>query len=756
MRWQLFVFPKVPDLDPAAIGAVRNSMPGKLLGRTGATLAAVVVVLSLAAKANNELTTLGLVLSPQWLNPALLILLPIIIIGLQLFNEWHAQQVRQRAIDLAIKPTSVPEDYFRIGPYLDNDTDRDDFVRADCAHEKVLAWLKRSDSVPLYLTGDSGTGKSSLLHAFVFPKLRTAGWTTMVVRAGQDAEAAIRDACATAVPAKDSPFDDLQASTERHSQLLIVFDQFEEFLILSEPEKQRAFAQLLVKMRERPIKGLKILLVLRSDYQTALEDAGLPPLLQGVNFFQLGRFGEEAARNFFKASGLGLKNVSLDLLLRSAAELDDTPGLIRPITLNVIGYVLRQRGGEIVQSLDAGVLVRGHIARVVENPAIRTWAPAILEKLLTEQGTKRPRKEEELTAETRLRAGEVRAVLNGLAEAGLARPLTATQATWELSHDFIARVVARYLGRRKSSFWRLVLPYAVPAFVVFGIAIGVVGFVQHQSALVQTRIALADRGLSVEAQKDGYSAVPTRPLSRSDLEVAIPLLYELPHLRVLSLENSPVADLNSLNGLTALQDLRLISTRVTDLGPLKGLTALRVLKLDQTQVKDLGPLKGFTALRELWLENTPVTDLDPLKELTALTVLRLGGTHVTDLGPLKELNALQSLGLQYTQVSDLGPLNRLRNIEALDLGLTQVADLDPLKRLTALQDLRLNGTHVTDLDPLKELTALRVLDLDQTHVKDLGPLKGLIALQSLNLRGTQVTDTDLALLNNQTRLRINR
>jgi hypothetical protein len=50
-------------------------------------------------------------------------------------------------------------------------------------------------------------------------------------------------------------------------------------------------------------------------------------------------------------------------------------------------------------------------------------APRVLEQLITEQGTKRPRSEQELATSTDLRPGEVRAVLNGLGDAALARRL---------------------------------------------------------------------------------------------------------------------------------------------------------------------------------------------------------------------------------------------------------------------------------------------------------------------------------------------
>jgi hypothetical protein len=183
--------PKVPALDAAAVKAVRNSLPGKLLGRTAAMLAAAVLVLGFAELAKTRMVNLGLALSPVWLNPVLLIGLPILVIAVQLLNEWQARRNRQKAVELAIKPALVPEDYFRIGPYLDSEQDHAAFVRPDQAHQRVLAWLRQSSSVPLYLTGDSGSGKTSLLNAFVFPAFRKDGWTVTEVRVGQDAEAAL-------------------------------------------------------------------------------------------------------------------------------------------------------------------------------------------------------------------------------------------------------------------------------------------------------------------------------------------------------------------------------------------------------------------------------------------------------------------------------------------------------------------------------------------------------------------------------------
>src|SRR5260370_38354386 len=108
------------------------------------------------------------------------------------------------------------------------------------------------------------------------------------------------------------------------ASLLIVLDQFEEFVILGKPEQQQVFATLLTDLQALPIKGLSLLLVLHSDYQTFLEDIGLPSLRYSENFYQVGRFTIVAASAFLARSGLKLQPAAVDRLLTAPAELAET------------------------------------------------------------------------------------------------------------------------------------------------------------------------------------------------------------------------------------------------------------------------------------------------------------------------------------------------------------------------------------------------------------------------------------------------
>src|SRR4051794_29999614 len=57
--------------------------------------------------------------------------------------------------------------YFRLAPR----EEEEGFTRADNKHQEILRWLKNAREPVVYLTGMSGSGKSSILAAWVIPRL---------------------------------------------------------------------------------------------------------------------------------------------------------------------------------------------------------------------------------------------------------------------------------------------------------------------------------------------------------------------------------------------------------------------------------------------------------------------------------------------------------------------------------------------------------------------------------------------------------
>jgi hypothetical protein len=134
-------------------------------------------------------------------------------------------------------------------------------------------------------------------------------------------------------------------------------------------------------------------------------------------------------------------------------------------------------------------------------------------------------------------------------------------------------------------------------------------------------------------------------------------------------------------------------TRITDadLEPLQGLTALRTLNVCGTHISDAGlkAVSRLTTLQALLVNETAVSD-EGLRHLQALTELRelsLYHTHVTDegLGYLKGLTNLRDLTLSGPKITDRGlaQLGGLRNLKHLYLSQTGVtpAGVQELKRV---------------------------------------------------------------------------
>ena len=511
--------PATPTARPEPSGQLLNRVTG-LFGFVGF----VFMVLEKLGTFKDGYEEIGTIVSSLQIMPPwgwwVLLAIFILLALLSSYAEIRRVQDRRAAHRLAKAGAEPKPGYFRIGPYLDKPEDRQEFRRADQAHKEVLDWLANpaTHAMPLYLTGDSGTCKSSLLNASVLPQLRERGWAIYSARAYRDPEAALREALVAGRarrPKEDKTLRDLAESAAEKSPVLLLLDQFEEFLIVAAPEVRARFAAFVRDLEKHPVKNLRMLLTLRSDYQRELGKVGLPDPYYNHNLYEVGRFDFAAARSFIAGSGLGLEDSALTKLLDSAAVLDDTRGRIRPITLNVLGKILLE-GRHSLTGLDAARLVRGYLGQTVEQDGVREFAKPVLEQLLTEQGTKQPRTQAEMAAATGLEPYAVLAVLNGLGKAGLARPLDGPGGVWELSHDFVARALNAYLGRRPGELGRKALAYGSPALfaallaslLVYEMAVAAPERAKR-APILPTMVDIPAGGFCMGSRKDAQERVPT-------------------------------------------------------------------------------------------------------------------------------------------------------------------------------------------------------------------------------------------------------
>ena len=158
-------------------------------------------------------------------------------------------------------------------------------------------------------------------------------------------------------------------------------------------------------------------------------------------------------------------------VLREAAEIEQTKGLVRPITINLCGLVLGRFATGLPRGFRPGQLIRGFLQESVFLASIRDVAPLVVPHLISGYVTKRPRSVEELANETTVDAAEVRGCLRILRqrERAIVRPLDEEQKTWEISHDFLVPLLDSIVARWRVSLWRKTrpwLPWVVAACMV--------------------------------------------------------------------------------------------------------------------------------------------------------------------------------------------------------------------------------------------------------------------------------------------------
>ena len=220
--------------------------------------------------------------APLWQRVALLSALPVLALVFHAIPELVERRRKKRLTEIT---GHLQAGYFQLSP-RDDETS---FTRSDGIHEKILRWIEQRTSPVLYLSGLSGSGKSSLLAAWVLPKLEQNDTLVIRLRGCQNPIAELerqllRPGVIWQKPTAEA--GDVRSLLERACRyvrakhLLVVLDQFEEFVILQDPDMQKAFEQLMSDLRYRPIADLTFLFVFRSDYIGLIEKLALPPSIR--------------------------------------------------------------------------------------------------------------------------------------------------------------------------------------------------------------------------------------------------------------------------------------------------------------------------------------------------------------------------------------------------------------------------------------------------------------------------------------------
>lgn len=382
-----------------------------------------------------------------------------------IFREIRAYKLRE----WGIKGKLSEKSYFRIGPYNSTETDRKAYYRLDDLHKRITSWIGESKSALLYLTGVSGTGKTSLISAYSTQYLKTDYKTNTLIFRGVrvifGSELQIQNYFSVDDASLNNNIKILierAAALCEPARLLLIFDQFEELLInpiQRDSELRRVFELIKQLIDNSSTTNIRILLIVRSDYvgelQQQILENRLPLLRMNENWAELPPLRESDARTMLVDSGLVLGNRLLESVFEQIAAIEDTPGLVRPITINMVGCILARRATIVPKLLKSGKVTNRILDEYIEScllrVLVREHSVNILQHMTTSVGTKFPVTCSTLSEYTKIPKEVIVGVLLAMAQDGIVRPIGGDNTTWEISHDFVARLINRAIIKLRNS-----------------------------------------------------------------------------------------------------------------------------------------------------------------------------------------------------------------------------------------------------------------------------------------------------------------
>lgn len=319
------------------------------------------------------------------------------------------------------------------------------------------------------LYGESGTGKTSLIQCGLRNRIPREDMLFVSVRTAGDPGAAVRAALLRAAPQVPDAGEDLADLLRRvirrsYKTVLLVFDQFEEFLLFQTEDVRRGFAAQLAGWLDGGL-NLRLLFAIRQEYLAQL--TALEPDLPGLyeNRIWLRRMAREQAEeviigpctkagvsidpdlvssllDVLNSSGQGIDlptlQVVLDSLYRQAVVSSDSAP--------ILSYQDYQALGKIHSIL--GRFLDERVAALEERAES---ARQVLKTLVSAEATRRPAAQEEIGRRlardfrVQLPAAELTGLLNTLVQQRILRQDPDSHC-YELRHDSLAPQVRGWMS----------------------------------------------------------------------------------------------------------------------------------------------------------------------------------------------------------------------------------------------------------------------------------------------------------------------
>lgn len=325
------------------------------------------------------------------------------------------------------------------------------------------------DDYIVLLLGDSGVGKTSLIHAGLIPEVINRGWRVIYTRPlGYPCTDIIRQIQASvfeARPPHRGPLIHLLAEVSAaltEEKALLIIDQFEDVLLGGEDREISELTSQLRTIRELAIPSVHVLICYRSDLEGRLgrywqEISGSPHGLSRV--YLSGINEDEAWRGVIKAAqdlsvNLRLctyeeKRIKNDLLASGhAMGLSNVYPPYLQMLVDHIWSLSKKANGTYTfkhyqESGGMDGVIGGYLNRLLEYAQEGEGnARLVLVSLVRSYGVKAQRSIDDIIADTGLDGLKCEVALERLIDLRLVRHL---DDYYEISHDFIAKQITSTL-----------------------------------------------------------------------------------------------------------------------------------------------------------------------------------------------------------------------------------------------------------------------------------------------------------------------
>lgn len=344
---------------------------------------------------------------------------------------------------------------------------RDYLIGRETEVEKLIARIG-GDPITVLL-GDSGVGKTSLIHAGLIPRVKEAGWRAIYARPlGLPCTDIIRQIQTTIFegrPIYKGPLVSLLAEVAaalKEEKALLIIDQFEDVLGSRDCREVEQLISELRSIRELATPCLRVLISYRADLEGRLGEywqqmsgspRGLPRVyLRGINDDQawegIKKITQDLSINMNLREYEQLR-IKRDLLVasQSAGFFAVYPPYIQMLVDHMWSASKKGTGAyQLKDYQEAGGMegvIGGYLNRQLEYAQdSEGYVQAVLVSLVRSYGVKAQRSIDEIVVDTGLEKASCEAALEKLIDLRLVRHI---EDYYEISHDFIARKIVSEL-----------------------------------------------------------------------------------------------------------------------------------------------------------------------------------------------------------------------------------------------------------------------------------------------------------------------